>query len=99
MGYLLTFFLLNWVGIDKAVDAVVDVLEENVQAFKDEKETELSDLQAKYDVLKAGDSNASGADANLDSDEIKLTAADQAAKNLVNSLSDSDKLMFSKKED
>jgi len=86
-------------GIDSAVNAVVDSLQENVDAFKAAKETELSDLQAKYDVLKAGDSNASGADANLDNDEIKLTAADEAARSLVNSLSDSDKLMFVTKKD
>ena len=88
-------------GIAKAVDAVVDVLEENVKAFKEAKEleltakvTELSDLQAKYDVLKAGDSNAAGSDANLEGNG-KLSASDIAAEQFKASLSESDKLMFS----
>lgn len=95
-------------GIDSAVNAVVDSLQVDVDAFKEEKELELTakvseleakgvefdELQAKYDVLNAGSAEPKGGDANLEGKEKGLSESDKVAAQFVASLSDSDKILF-----
>lgn len=79
--------------VAKEVAAIEVVNAEKLAA----KVSEMEELQAKYDVLVAGDSNTSGDDANLEGDDKKETASDIAAKQFVNGLSASEKLMFKSK--
>tara|TARA_R110002167_G_scaffold305358_1_gene509498 strand:- start:6116 stop:7192 length:1077 start_codon:yes stop_codon:yes gene_type:complete len=78
--------------VSNEVAKEIVAINESKEAEMVAKVSELSDLQAKYDILKAGDSNASGADADLDGGS--KTASDIAADQFKATLSDSDKLMF-----
>jgi len=90
--------------IATSTELVVESLQANVDEFKTEqeakltaKETELSELQAKYNKLVADGSDGAGDDANL-GDDAKLSSSDLAAKEFVNGLSESDKLIMTSKE-
>lgn len=87
--------------IEASTKLVVENLQTEVDAFKEEQEglltaskAETVAVQAKYDKLKGGASGAGGADAGLEGDTA-LTESEAAAKEFISGLSETDKLLMS----
>ena len=88
-------------AIESATEAVVNELQKNIDAFKEEEAekltamtTERDDYKAKYDKLVAKGSENDGADADLNGDNKTKSKAQKMANDFVSQLSDSDKLLM-----
>jgi ATP-dependent protease ClpP protease subunit len=88
-------------AIEASTEAVVDELQKNIDAFKEEEAekltsmtTERDDYKAKYDKLVAKGSENDGADADLNGDNKTKSKAQLIANDFVSQLSDSDKLLM-----
>ena len=92
--------VIEEVVADVDVEALVSTeVEAKFNEFKTSQEAKYSELEAKYNALKAGSSEPKGADASIEGEGKKLTEADIAAKKFAASISDNDKIMYGKKED
>lgn len=81
--------------LSNSTELVVEMLQKDVDAYKEEQTAKFDELQAKYDALLANPSEPKGKDAGVDAN-AKLTDADLAAKAFIAQLSETDKLLTTK---
>lgn len=81
--------------LSNSTELVVEMLQKDVDAYKEEQTAKFDELQAKYDALLANPSEPKGKDAGVDANS-KLTDADLAAKAFIAQLSETDKLLTTK---